>query len=294
MKLIKKVLAMLLAAAFVCTVSGIYAQAILSAAVSLNFDSAKTNTIVLSFNEEFDVNLSLKTGKGYYAGPFSAQVFYTSSAFKCTSAAFNKSGKLYSVSKSYSDATVSSSMTQNGKSRFYPKDWTTTQKSKYDFCNITMVPNSTDATVSPDNLNEKIATLNFSSGSSTGTGTIFISASSVKSTSNTTGETYLSCFTDSGKILSTRYDYGANTSLDISGASISATILDVGDIDDNKKVNSTDALIMLQHITNIKTLTGDALKRSDVNNDKVYNSTDALNILQIATSLKGLNDIYKR
>lgn len=294
MKLIKKVLAVLLTVALVCTVSGVYAQPLFNAAVTLNSSIKKGNAIILSYNETFDVDLYLKTGANYFAGPFSAQVFYTNSILKNSSADFNKSGKLYSVAKSYSDASKSSSMTASGVSRFYPKDWDTTQKSKYDFCNITMVPNVTDATVSVDSLNEKIVTMHFSSGTNTGSGSVFISASSVKSTDNATGETYLSCLTDNGKILSSRYDYGADASLDLSNATLSVVVSDAGDVDGNKKLNSSDALMVLQSITEIKALTGNALKRCDVNNDGAYNATDALSILQIATGLTRLNDIYKQ
>lgn len=294
MKLIKKVFAILLTVVFVCTVSGVYAQPLFNASVTLNSDLKKSGSIVLSFNEAFDVSLNLKTGKNYFAGPFSVQIFYTNSILKNSSTDFNKSGKLYSTAKSYSAATSSSSMTQTAIKRFYPSNWSATQKSKYDFCNITMVPNSTDASVSVDSLNEKVATLHFNSGTNTGSGTVFISANSVKSTTNTAGETYLSCFTDSGKILSSRYDYGADASLDLTNATLNVIVSDAGDADENKKLNSSDALTILQQITGLKALTGSALKKCDINNDGITNSTDALNVLQISTGLLRLNDIYKQ
>lgn len=294
MKQIKKVFAVLLTVILVFTASGVYAQPLFNASVILSSNFKKAGAVVLSYNESFDVTLSLKTGENYFAGPFSAQVFYTNSILKNGSAEFNKSGKLYSVSKSFSNASPSSMMTNNGAKRFYPKDWNATQCSKYDFYNITMIPNTTDAAVSVDNLNEKIITISLTSGTNTGSGAVFVSASSLKSTSNATGETYLSCLTDNGKISSARYDFGADASLDLTNASLSVIVSDAGDVDGNQKLNSSDALLILQHITELKTLTGNQLKRCDTNNDGTTNSADALGVLQVSTGLVRLNDIYKQ
>lgn len=289
MKLFKRIIALAMCAVLVCAVSGVYAQPLFNASVSLNSD-----VTYLSYNEDFDVTLSLKTGKNYFAGPFSAQVFYTNSLLKVASAELNKTGKLYSCAKTYSDAVLSKSMTDNAKQKFYPISWSDSNKSKNDFCNIVMVPNITDRTTSYDNLDENIAVLHLSSGSATGSGTVFVSADSVKSSANTGGETFLSALTDNGKISSVRYDYGSDVALDTSNAKLSFVVTDLGDVDNSKTVNSIDALMILQHVTEIKVQTGDALKRCDVNGDGTGNSADALAVLQIATGLLHLNDIYKK
>lgn len=294
MKLWKKLSILLVCIAIVCAVSVAYAQPVFNASISLNTPIKKADETYLSFNEAFDVTLNLKTGKNYFAGPFSAQIFYTNSILKNTTADFNKSGQLYSKAKSFSNATASYSMTEKSRNKFYPTGWTTTQKSKYDFCNVSMIPNTTDATNSVDNINENIVTLHFTSGTNTGSGTVFISADSIKSSTNTTGETYLSCLTDSGNILSSRYDYGTNAALDLANAALSFTVSDLGDVDNNKKINSSDALLMLQHITSLKTLSADAQKKGDINGDNSMNATDALIVLQLSTGLQRLNSIIKR
>ncbi|MCQ2479692.1 MAG: dockerin type I repeat-containing protein [Clostridia bacterium] len=222
------------------------------------------------------------------------QVFYTNSLLKASSTDFNKSGKLYSCAKSYSSSTLSKSMTANGKQKFYPVNWSDTNKSKYDFCNISMVPSGEDSAYSVDNLDENIAVLHLASGTATGDGTVFISAESVKSEQNISGETYLSCLTDNGKTASKRYDFGSDCAIDTSKASLKFVVTDLGDVDNSKTINSIDALMILQHVTDIKPQTGDALRRCDVNGDGTGNSADALAVLQIATGLLHLNDIYKK
>ncbi len=295
MKLIKKATALLLSAAFVCATSvAVYAQPLYSASISLNSDIKKSDVTYLSLNESFDITLKLKTGKNYYAGPFAAQVFYTKDVLKYKSGDFNKSGKFYSTSKSQSGITASSAMTANSKNKFYPADWNTTQRAKYDFCSISMVPNTADASTSVDNFDETIATLHFSAGSSVLNGTVFISASSLKSASNPVGATYLSCLTDSGKILSSRYDYGADAALDLAKASLSFTVSDLGDADGNKKLNSSDALLILQHASAARKLTGNALIRGDLDSNSDVNAIDALYVLQLVTGLIHLNSIIKR
>ena len=57
------------------------------------------------------------------------------------------------------------------------------------------------------------------------------------------------------------------------------------DLNSDEKVNSSDALLVLQHATGIKILTDDNLKNADVNGDAKVNSADALLILQLATGI---------
>lgn len=294
MKMLKKVLALIAATALVCAASGVSAQPLFDASVSLKSDSVKSEVTYLTFDEAFDVTLHLKTGADFYAGPFSAQVFYTSKLFKNTSSAFNKSGKYYSCSKSYSGVTDSSSMTVNAKKKFYPAGWNTEQKNKFSFCNVIMVPNSADCTKSVDNLDEDIVTLHFKSGKDTGSGTVFISADSLKTPSKIYGETYLSALTDGGNVLSTRYDYGSDAVFDLANAALSFVVTDAGDVDGSKKVNSTDALIILQHVTELKKQSGDALRRSDIDGNGSVNSIDALCVLQVSAQIVKINDIIKK
>lgn len=56
-----------------------------------------------------------------------------------------------------------------------------------------------------------------------------------------------------------------------------------GDVNSDKKVNSQDALMVLQHSVGIITLSSEQKKAADMNSDKKINSSDALLILKKAT-----------
>ena len=55
-----------------------------------------------------------------------------------------------------------------------------------------------------------------------------------------------------------------------------------GDVNGDSKVNSQDALLVLQHSVSLTTLNSTQKQFADMNNDKKYNSSDALAILQKA------------
>lgn len=57
-----------------------------------------------------------------------------------------------------------------------------------------------------------------------------------------------------------------------------------GDVNEDKLVNSADALAVLRHVVGSAKLTGDRLKAADVNKDGSVNSLDALEILKIAVA----------
>ena len=58
-----------------------------------------------------------------------------------------------------------------------------------------------------------------------------------------------------------------------------------GDVDANSKINSTDALLVLQHTVKLITLTSAQQTVADLNGDKKINSIDALRILQISVGM---------
>ena len=53
-----------------------------------------------------------------------------------------------------------------------------------------------------------------------------------------------------------------------------------GDVNSDEKVNSSDALLVLQHSVQLITLTAEQVKAADMNSDSNINSLDALMILQ--------------
>lgn len=65
----------------------------------------------------------------------------------------------------------------------------------------------------------------------------------------------------------------------------------LADINADEKINSLDALSVLQHSVEKITLAGDALAAADVNGDGKVNSVDALTILQISTEKKSIWDL---
>lgn len=60
---------------------------------------------------------------------------------------------------------------------------------------------------------------------------------------------------------------------------------DLGDVNNDGKVNSTDALLVLQYSVKLKTLSATQLLYADMDFNSKYNSTDALKILQKAVHL---------
>ena len=62
------------------------------------------------------------------------------------------------------------------------------------------------------------------------------------------------------------------------------TICLIGDTNADSKINSADALLVLQHTVGLKNLSGSALTSADWNKDGKVNSSDALEILKFTVS----------
>ena len=69
----------------------------------------------------------------------------------------------------------------------------------------------------------------------------------------------------------------------------SYTIIKLGDVDGNGKVNSTDALKILKHYVDLEKLSGVYLQAGDATNDKKQNSQDALRILKYYVDMEKIN-----
>ncbi len=295
MKAVKKILSALFCTLFIFISIGVNAEPLYNAEISLSFPGKKSDVIYLSYNENFDVSLNVKSGANYFAGPLSVQVFYTDSIFDNSSGSFNEKSKLYNCSKSYCTITDLSAMTELSKNKFYPSSWKSDDKKKYGLCNVMAVPNAVDCKVSVSSLDENIAALNFTANGNAGDkGTVFISNDSIRTLSNPYGETYFSCLTNSGNVLSSRYDYGNDTLIDISKACLNFEITDIGDADHNKKINSTDALMILQYVTDFIPMPDSDSKICDTNCDEKFSSADALCVLQMATGIVRINDLIKK
>ncbi len=68
-------------------------------------------------------------------------------------------------------------------------------------------------------------------------------------------------------------------------AVVQDVIPSLGDVNADGAINSTDALLVLQHSVNLIQLQGEEAKRADVNKDKMINSNDALSILRYSVGL---------
>lgn len=94
-------------------------------------------------------------------------------------------------------------------------------------------------------------------------------------TSDTDGTAYFyTIFNEAGKCV-----YAATVS---NGHSTGAGL---GDINNDSLINSSDALLALQHSVDKIRLTGDSFVCADVNKDSMVNSTDALKILQYSVGI---------
>lgn len=279
---------------------GASAQSIYNAEIvfnaSVNSAQAQGETIYVYQGDTVGVDLVLKTNNGYYAGPFAAQIFYTSGYFNNGSFNLNTSGRLYSCCKTYTDVGFSGAISTSLKDKLYPSSWNQQKRETFEFYNLNMVPTAADCKNSPDNLAEKIISFSFTvpSAPSGTVGEVFIPRESIRTNDNPTGASYLSCYTDGGNVLSDRYDYGDKISLSVNSASVHFEITDRGDVDLNGRVTSTDALLILQFATGIITLTDSELSRAKIIGTPMPNSSDALAALQISTGIKQINDFYNR
>lgn len=300
MKIIKTLFIVLLTFVFVLVPYGAYAQPLFSAHLSLLDDSSSgksSQKIYLYLGDSISISLNLKTSKGYYAGSFAAQIFYSSNFFDQPSTTLNTSGRFYSSCKTYTDITPSKSITQTTKDRLYPSKWSELERNQFDFLNLTMIPTAADCKTTPDNLNENILKISLKTKKSLAaglTGQVLIPTQSIKTSSNITGGTYLSCYLDNGNINGRRYDYGSDINIDLSQAALIYEITNKGDIDLDGKVASADALLILQGATNVVPLTPAQKERADVNCDAKITSSDALAVLQITTNLKKINDFVNK
>lgn len=86
---------------------------------------------------------------------------------------------------------------------------------------------------------------------------------------------------------------GSVITLEANGETKEYTFIVMGDVNGDGKVNSSDALAILQHSVGSKTLEGNALVTADLSGDGMINSADALACLQIAVGQYELKDFMK-
>ncbi len=227
--------------------------------------------VYLYSGDKINISLNLKSGEDYFLGPFATKIFYSDN-IKFDSFNWNKSGRFYTSCKSYSNF-----------------------KNNDVFFKVDMIPTSVDAKQAVENVNESLLNINLTaSGKRDDKAKIFIDSSTVRSTANPFGETYLACYTENGNFSGKRYDYGEGMVLNFDKAFADFIITDAGDVNSDDKRNSVDALSIIQYATGIIKYTESQKKAADVNNDNKVNSGDGLAVLQIATGLLTINDILNK
>ena len=293
----KKTLSLILAVVMLMTAFCVYSEAktTYNAVYSLSAKAdGKTyssgETITVKPGSTVDVTLSFKND--FMLGTMSTQLFYSNSIFEGEEKGeFNKDGKLYNAcGRSYSFFTKWEKVSKANREKWWP-DYSAEKKEEfkknYNFCYVSMVPNSTVIDKPVRNIDEKIITVTFkvsTSAKNGATGQIIIPKEAIRRKDYLNGYTMCSVYTKDD-ILSDASPYVDGLTYDLSKAVLNFKVstsssVTLGDVNKDGNINSTDALMVLQHAVGQKTLTGDAKTAADVTKDGNINSSDALKILQ--------------
>lgn len=240
------------------------------------------------------VTVHLKTGSKYYAGDLQAYVFYSTNVFKSTDQStgcyvWDTEGK-YSGICTRSGAPFSK-MTDKAKKAVYPAGWSDSKKKANEFYSIVMYPNPNITTTVKANVDDDLVTIPIyvKSDAKIGEkGSIYLPSEIVRSSSNTSGIFMLTNYPD-GNTLGSNVPFAKDFAIDLSKAKLDFVVCEknssVGDVNGDSKVNSNDALLVLQAATGNAKLSSKQKAQADVNKDTKVNSGDALLILQFATGL---------
>lgn len=252
-----------------------------------NYTSA--DTITVKPGDTVKVTLHLKNN--YYTGPLTAQIFYTSNVFaSITNSAFNTSGKLYATCGSFAMLTDWDNLAQ--KNEGWPKYDAAKLaqfKDTHHFARLAMSPNPMVTSRPAYAIDEDLITMDFkvsSSASNGSTGEIVIPIETMRNDSYPGGFLFCGIYTSSTMSPGSLLQYSSDQSFDCTKAiikvKVSTSSSDLGDVNLDKKINSTDALWVLESSVQKRTLTNAQKKNADVNADGKINSTDALLILRYA------------
>ncbi len=236
------------------------------------------------------VKVTIHLSNNYYTGPTCFQLFYTTSVFEKASAGeFNKSGKLYGVcGKSFTSFVDWDRIAQGNRKLGWPNysaDKLTEYQKTHQFLRVTMTPNVSLTTTAVKNVNEDLITITFDVSKSAQPGTegeIALPIESMRTKNYKTGFFYSSIYTSSD-MTQTALMYSDNQHFDCSKATLKFkvnTSAQKGDVNKDGKINSADALLVLQYSVGSATLDSEKFALADVTGDKKVNSADALKILQ--------------
>lgn len=263
----------------------------LNASYKTEYNSTDGKTITVYPGQVVWVTLHLKTGSKYYAGDLQAYVYYSTNVFKSTDQGsgcyiWDTEGK-YSGICSHTGAPFSK-MTANAIKETYPASWSESQRNAYGFYSVVMYPNPNVTTTVKASVNDDLVTFPIyvrSDAKAGDKGTIYIPSETIKSESNKNAKFMLSNYAN-GNTLGTNTSYSKDYAIDVSKAKLSFVVANKtvtkGDVNSDGRINSNDALLVLQASTNIITISDSQKKLADVTGDGNVNSSDALYILQYA------------
>ena len=266
----------------------------LNASNKIVYNSKDGKTINVYPGQVVWVTLHLKTGDKYYAGDLQTYVFYSTNIFKSTDQGqncyiWNNDGKYTSICAK--NGAPFSKMKEEAVREVYPSSWSEAQRKDWGLYSVIMYPNSGITSTVKSNVDDDLVTfpIYVRSDAKTGEkGTICLPPETIKSSSNTSGKFILSNY-PTGKITEQNITYSKDYGLDVSKAKLDFVVCDkntkMGDVNNDSKINSSDALFVLQAATGSTTLSEKQIVAADVNKDKKINSSDALKILQFATGI---------
>lgn len=246
------------------------------------------STITVKPGDRVSVTLHLKNN--YYVGSTCFQLFYTSSFFSgASNGEFNKNGKLYGLcGSSFCTFVDWEDVHVNNRNQGWPKyseNKLNEFKKDHQFLRVAMTTNIGRTTTTVKNLDENLITITFNVSKSAtpgSTGEIILPVESQRTSSNRSGFFYSAIYKTSD-MLGEMLMYSDDQIFDCSKAVLKFKIESEnaqGDVNKDGKINSTDALVVLQYSVGNTNLSSEQKTLADVNKDNKINSNDALKILQ--------------
>ncbi|MCQ2471266.1 MAG: hypothetical protein MJ147_04430 [Clostridia bacterium] len=193
------------------------------------YNSASTSNIEVKPGQVVWVTIHLKTGSAYYAGEFSANVYYSNNIFasaKKSNYVWNTKGKYTGICSMQTGAPFSM-ITEKNKKAGYPASWSDSQKNSHEFYTAIMIPDVANYKKTVASVDEDIVSYPIyvkSDAKNGATGEIIIPQESLATSTNKTGKFYLNNFVN-GDLTKDSVQYSKGVTHDLSKAKITFTVV---------------------------------------------------------------------